>query len=126
MAVLSTGDDARTAQTAAVGLNFRRALAEGLPAETRHLQSKRRCVAMVGEGVDDASARTPADVDITVRIGHDVPLQRGDHAIPEGQLLIWDAVAHQPSDLRQDPPEPVFGVCLLRDRHPPVQRRMPV
>ncbi len=74
--VLLTGDDFENAQSVARQLNITNIFANTLPGEKRQviadLQKTGVCVAMVGDGINDAPALAQADVGIALSTGTDV------------------------------------------------------
>ena len=88
--VMVTGDSKTTAGAVARGLGISDVIAEVLPAEkveiVRRLQADRRCVAMAGDGINDAPALAQADVGIAMGTGTDVAIESASVTLVKGDL----------------------------------------
>ncbi|MEN8176009.1 MAG: heavy metal translocating P-type ATPase [Pseudomonadota bacterium] len=88
--IMVTGDQARTAEAVAADLAIRRVEAEVLPADkaalVSKLQGQGRCVAFVGDGINDAPALAQADVGLAVGTGTDIAAEAGDLVLMSGDL----------------------------------------
>jgi Cu+-exporting ATPase len=91
--VMLTGDNERTAKAIQKRLNIPKVIAQVLPEdkekEIRRLQDEGHCVAMIGDGINDAPALAKADVGIA--IGADVAIESADAVLVRNDLL--DAVS---------------------------------
>ncbi|HKP16056.1 MAG TPA: HAD-IC family P-type ATPase, partial [Gemmatimonadaceae bacterium] len=80
--VMLTGDVRGVAETVAREIGIEHMYAQVLPEEKaatiKSLQAKRKRVAMVGDGVNDAPALATADVGVAMGAGTDVAVQAGD------------------------------------------------
>ncbi len=88
--VMLTGDNARTANAIAGELEIDQVHAELLPTDKtaiiRDLQKSGECVAMVGDGINDAPALAVADVGIAVNNGQDIAIESADIVLMKNDL----------------------------------------
>ncbi len=126
--VMLTGDNRRTAEAVARGLQIDTVIAEVLPgdksAQIEELRRKGRKVAMVGDGVNDAPALAKADVGIAIGAGTDVAVETA------GVVLVKNNPADVAGSIRlaravrtKDQAEPVLGSDLQCPRHSHCGRR---
>lgn len=93
--LMVTGDNARTAAAVAAQAGIDEVTSGALPqdkaAKVRELQAAGHCVAVVGDGINDAPALTAADVGIAIGAGTDVALESAGIILLRSELT--DVVA---------------------------------
>jgi Cu+-exporting ATPase len=97
-AIMLTGDNQAAADAIGQELAIDRVIAEVMPADkaaqVEALQEAGRCVAMVGDGVNDAPALAAADVGFAMSSGSDVAMHTaGITLMRPSPLLVADAIS---------------------------------
>lgn len=98
--IMLTGDNEKTANNVAKQLGIDDVRANVLPKDKleivkklQNLDSKRRAVAMVGDGINDGPALIQSDIGIAMGTGTDVAIQSGDIVLVKGSLeKVVDAI----------------------------------
>ena len=90
--ILVTGDNEPTARAVGASIGVSHVIADTLPADKvaviRRLQDQGRCVAMIGDGVNDGPALAAADLGLAVGSGTDVAINAADLIIVRDDLRV--------------------------------------
>jgi Cu+-exporting ATPase len=88
--VMLTGDSEATARAVARGLSIDEVIAEVQPADksriVARLQQEGHCVAMAGDGINDAPGLAQADVGIAMGTGTDIAMESAEVILVKGDL----------------------------------------
>lgn len=88
--IMLTGDSGKSAKFIAELVGIDRVEAELMPSEkidiVRQLQMAGKCVAMVGDGINDAPALKQANVGIALGTGTDIAIESADITLVQGSL----------------------------------------
>ncbi len=103
--VMLTGDNGNTASAIAKDADISEVIAGVLPGEKamaiRNLQKQKRCVLMVGDGINDAPALATADVGMAIGAGTDIAMESADIVLMSNSLQgVCDAIALSKATIR--------------------------
>jgi len=103
--IMLTGDNEAAANAIAKSVGISQVIANVLPNDKMNvittLQEEGHCVAMVGDGINDAAALTQANMGIAMGGGTDVAIEAADIALMSGALQgVEDAISISTSVMR--------------------------
>lgn len=89
--IMLSGDNEKTAKAVASSLGIDKVIAEVMPQDKEkhvaELQKQGLCVAMVGDGINDAPALARADVGIAIGAGTDIAIDSADIVLLKNDLM---------------------------------------
>ena len=89
--IMLTGDNKVTAEAMRAKMEIDEVVAEVLPHEkamhVNHLKNEGYCVAMVGDGINDAPALASADVSMAIGAGTDIAMESADIILMKNSLM---------------------------------------
>ncbi|MDR1138612.1 MAG: heavy metal translocating P-type ATPase [Clostridiales bacterium] len=114
--VMLTGDNIVTARSIAQRVNISQVQAGMLPQDKssyiQQLQSQGRCVAMVGDGINDAIALTQADLGIAIGTGTDIAIESSQIVLMRGDLIgVVDALNLSRATIRNIKQNLFWALC---------------
>jgi len=88
--VMLTGDNEKTAAAVGDSAGIDRIISDVLPGDkanvVKQLQAEKKCVLMVGDGINDAPALVTADVGMAIGAGTDIAMESADVVLMSGSL----------------------------------------